>query len=210
MCGPLVLAFSGAGKGVAGRLAYQGSRLLVYMVLGAIAGFMGRSLALFGIERWVSIAAAGAIVIGLFMNRYFGAGGSWWSRHLLHFRLQYLPTLRPGSLMASSVYGAINGLLPCGLVYVACAAAGTTAGPVSGAVYLLCFGLGTAPILLGLSLSRGLSQRAIPMSLRLRLRALSPVSVLLVSVLLVLRGLALGIPYISPVGSGAGSCALCH
>ena len=88
--------------------------------------------------------------------------------------------------------GAINGLLPCGLVYIAAAGAAATGQPIEGAIHMAAFGAGTLPVLLGIGMA-GRSLSFMP-----RFRRLIPVTVGMVAVLLILRGLALGIPYLSP------------
>jgi hypothetical protein len=114
--------------------------------------------------------------------------------------------LRRRSLGALCLLGLLNGLLPCGLVYVACAGAAATGGVVTGVSYMLVFGLGTVPMLLAL----GLAGHLLNASLRLRFQKLVPVCLAVVALLLILRGLALGIPYLSPDLSseqpGAGCC----
>jgi sulfite exporter TauE/SafE len=110
---------------------------------------------------------------------------------------------RLGNLLAqaktpsgSFAVGVLNGLLPCGAVYVALAGALGTAHPVSAAAFMAVFGLGTAPALLGMGwLSQRLSgQRLHRWSLGLTLAT---------GLLLTVRGLGLGIPYLSPSVQGS-------
>ena len=108
------------------------------------------------------------------------------------------------SLTALAVLGLLNGLLPCGLVYVAGAGATATGGVLSGMLYMAAFGAGTVPMMLVI----GLSGKLVPVSLRLKLARAIPVSVFLLAALLILRGLSLGIPYLSPDLSATNSC--CH
>ena len=112
--------------------------------------------------------------------------------------------LRQRSFFALAVLGLLNGLLPCGLVYVAAAAATVAGGVLEGAQYMAAFGVGTVPMMLGISLSGSL----VPISLRLKLSKAIPVAVFLLAALLILRGMSLGIPYISPNLSAGGAC--CH
>lgn len=205
MCGPLVLALPGprAPGALLRRVCYQLGRIVTYALLGAAAGSLGKSLAVFGIGRWVSLTAGLLIAAGILLSRRVG-GGRWWIQQLGRWRQRVLPYLKPTSVGAFAVFGAFNGLLPCGLVYVACAAASASGGILTGARYMIWFGLGTIPILLGLSVS----QRALSPAIRFRLRAFSPISIGLVSVLLILRGMALGIPYLSP--SIGVACPNCH
>ncbi|HYG36237.1 MAG TPA: sulfite exporter TauE/SafE family protein, partial [Clostridia bacterium] len=113
--------------------------------------------------------------------------------------------LRRRSVFTLGVLGTLNGLLPCGLVYVACAGAVATGSVLAGTGYMAVFGLGTVPMMLAISLSGNL----VPISLRLQLRKAIPVSVFLLATLLILRGMSLGIPYVSPsLESTGASC--CH
>ena len=90
--------------------------------------------------------------------------------------------------------GLLNGLLPCGLVYVACAGAVASGGLGSGIKYMAGFGLGTVPMMLGI----GISGRLVPVQVRLQLRKAIPVSVFILASLLILRGLGLGNPLPQP------------
>jgi sulfite exporter TauE/SafE len=106
------------------------------------------------------------------------------------------------ALSSLVLLGLLNGLLPCGLVYVACAGAVTSGGILEGTQYMAAFGLGTFPMMLAI----GLSGALVPLSLRLKLRRTIPVCVFLLGALLILRGMSLHIPYLSPDLSGARSC----
>jgi sulfite exporter TauE/SafE len=208
MCGPLTLALPATGSGpvgfVAGRLAYNLGRITTYTALGVIIGALGRSLALAGVQRWVSIAAGIAILSGLVLShRTSGAGFAAAAVRRLKGALGAV--LQRRSLGSLWTLGLLNGLLPCGLVYAAAAGAVATGGWLLGIGYMALFGLGTLPVMLGISLSGS----AMPVSLRLRLQQLVPVSAAAVGVLLILRGMSLGIPYLSPDLS-AGGCVHCH
>ncbi|HLH55154.1 MAG TPA: sulfite exporter TauE/SafE family protein, partial [Verrucomicrobiae bacterium] len=106
--------------------------------------------------------------------------------------------IRRNSIRSLLLLGLLNGLLPCGLVYVACAGATATGGALQGVLYMAAFGVGTVPMILGI----GVSGRVLPVTLRLQLRKAVPASVFLLAALLILRGLSLGIPYVSPGLSG--------
>ena len=68
------------------------------------------------------------------------------------------------------------------------------------------FGLGTLPMMLAISLSGKL----VPLSLRLKLLKTVPVAVFLLATLLILRGMALNIPYVSPPSLASGHASCCH
>jgi sulfite exporter TauE/SafE len=208
MCGPLALALPQAGNRpasyFAGRTAYNLGRVVTYCVLGLIFGLLGKTLLLAGVQRWLSIALGVVLLIGLFASRKLAL---WRPVSLLVEQLKS----RMGALLhrrsfdALLVLGLLNGLLPCGLVYVACAGATATGDLFTGALYMFAFGAGTVPMMLAISLSGKL----VPFSLRLKLLKAVPVAVFLLASLLILRGMELGIPYVSPVLSGdTPSC--CH
>lgn len=209
MCGPLMLALPRGGGGPValafGRLACNAGRLVTYAGLGVVFGLVGRSLALAGVQRWVSIALGAAILLGVLLPRLrlFQIPVAGPINHLKSALGRLLRETSPGALFT---LGLLNGLLPCGLVYVAGAGAAATGEVLRGIEYMVVFGLGTVPMMFGL----GLAGSAITPALRLRLQRLIPVCLALVAVLLILRGLSLGIPYLSPDLTAAGKPACCH
>ncbi|HTI70798.1 MAG TPA: sulfite exporter TauE/SafE family protein [Candidatus Limnocylindria bacterium] len=208
MCGPLALALPATGRGftgfLAGRLAYNSGRLATYSVLGLIFGLLGKSLALIGIQRWVSIAAGILMLVGLLVSRRMTLGKPMIGA-VTWLKSGFSALLQRRTLASVGLLGLLNGLLPCGLVYAACAGAAATGGLAAGGAYMALFGLGTWPMMLGI----GLSGKALPVALRFKLQQWVPVSLASVALLLILRGMALGIPYLSP-DLAAGVCAHCH
>jgi hypothetical protein len=208
MCGPLALALPATGSGpvgfFAGRLAYNLGRVTTYTVIGVILGLVGHSLALAGVQRWVSMASGAAILAGVFLtHRASGAGLA--AAGVRRLKNAFATVLRRRSLSSLWTLGLLNGLLPCGMVYAAGAGAVAAGSWGSGIAYMALFGAGTLPVMLGISLSGC----AVPATLRIRLQQWVPVSAAAVGLLLILRGMALGIPYLSP-GMAAGGCVLCH
>lgn len=208
MCGPLALALPGRDQGrnrfVLGRVCNTCGRLTTYALLGAIFGGIGGLFDLAGLQRWMSMLAGVAILVGLVFSSRMAAGVPV-TQAVTWIKSRLAGLFRNPSPSSLFVFGMINGLLPCGLVYAACAAA-TTAGSVAGgAAAMTAFGLGTVPLMLTI----GLAGRPIQHALRFKLQRLVPASLLLVGLLLVLRGMALGIPYLSPDLSGGGS-SCCH
>ena len=90
--------------------------------------------------------------------------------------------------------GVLNGLLPCGLVYTALVAAAVVADPFRSALFMMIFGVGTAPALVVVSMSG----RLLTVRYRSILNRALPVFSIALALLLILRGLNLGIPMISP------------
>lgn len=219
MCGPLALALPVVGSRraayVAGRVLYNLGRAVTYAVMGAVLGVVGQSFAMGGLQRWVSMAVGVLLLAGLLLMKtgvmaslmerlgvftIFAQVQALWARHF-----------QQRSYAGLFVLGLINGLLPCGPVYVALAAAAATGQVVTSALFMFVFGLGTFPMMLAVSLAGKLVQ----MPLRQKLQKLVPVSAGVVAVLLIVRGLALGIPYLSPPVQatqleGGEPAACCH
>lgn len=208
MCGPLALALPAAGSGggrlVAGRLLYNLGRLVTYGLLGLVFGVIGRSLALAGVQQWVAIGLGTFLLVGVLFSKQLW-GSAWGGRLAAWLRPSLGRLLRRGTPGALFGFGLLNGLLPCGLVYVACLGATALGSIRAGMAYMLVFGLGTVPMMLAL----GLAGRLMPPRVRLRLQRLVPVCVGVVAVLLILRGLSLGIPYVSPDLTGEDPAACC-
>ena len=208
MCGPLALALPPAGNStlgyVLGRVAYNAGRIVTYCALGIVFGLAAGPFLLAGLQRWVSIALGVALLLGLFASRRLALARPVTSV-VNELRTSMSVLLRQRSLAGLAVLGLLNGLLPCGLVYVACAGAAATGGILEGASYMAAFGVGYVPMMLAISLSGNL----VPTSLRLKLVKTIPVCVFLLASLLILRGMSLGIPYLSPDMS-AGSASCCH
>lgn len=219
MCGPLVMALPGLGLagagghdatrprrgGWLGRAVYHAGRIGTYACLGVLFGFIGQSAVWAGFQRWISLAAGAAILLGLLVSRRLPLGLPA-VRLVSKLKPWFGPLLgrsSPGSLFCA---GLLNGLLPCGLVYAACAGA-TAAGSVGeGVLFMAAFGLGTVPLMFSLGWLGARFQSA----LRFRLQRWVPASLVLVALLLVMRGLTLGIPYLSPGPlEHPGTCPAC-
>lgn len=195
MCGPLVLAVpaaSGQG-GFAGRLTYHGGRISVYVLLGAGLGMVGRSLSLVGLQQTLSVLSGVLVLLAGYVS-FRPRGMAWLTRWLVLVRGLARIGSAPGGRVSQFAMGGVNGLLPCGLVYVAASASLVAGEWWKGAALMLTFGLGTLPMLLGL----GLALRRLRGAWRERLQRLVPAAITAVGLLLVLRGLGLGIPLVSP------------
>jgi hypothetical protein len=209
MCGPLALALpvprTGGAGFVLGRVIYNLGRLGTYGLLGLVFGLLGRTFLLAGFQRWVSIVLGVVLLTGLLASRKLALAVPV-TRLVARLKATMAGFLQRRSFGALAVLGALTGLLPCGLVYVACAGATATGSLVRGVEYMIVFGLGTVPVMLAI----GLSGRLLQASLRRGLARAVPVSVGLLAALLILRGLSLGIPYLSPNLSGPGAAGCCH
>jgi sulfite exporter TauE/SafE len=196
MCGPLILAVSNVGRAglslTASRLTYNAGRIATYCLIGLVFGAVGKTFAFAGIQRWVSVLAGAAILLGLLLSTRVALKTPA-MRLVVKLKSAFAGLLQHRSLGSQFLLGALNGLLPCGLVYIAAAGAATTLNPLGGALHMAAFGMGTLPMMVGLGVASG---RLRPLSVRFQ--KLIPISVIVVAALLLLRGMALGIPYVSP------------
>ncbi len=199
MCGPLALSLpihnlTGFNRGNA-ILLYNLGRALTYTVLGVIFGLLGKSFALFKLQQWLSILSGVLILLVLFGSKYSNHLSKPWSGFANKLKDKLSTYLRSEKKTGSYFYiGLLNGLLPCGLVYVAIAASFATGGVWQGALLMFAFGLGTLPAMAGTMVFG----KFISFNVRQRFNQVTPFLVLGVSLLLILRGLNLGIPYLSP------------
>lgn len=207
MCGPLTLAvvrLDGSRTSLSKtRLVYHAGRLTIYTIIGAIFGALGQTFALAGLQRWLSIIAGLAILICLFSSSRASLKLPV-AKLVIKLKTAFATLLSRRTLAAQFALGSLNGLLPCGLVYIAAAGAATTLSPAMGALHMLVFGIGTLPMLLGLS---GMAGRV--SHITRRTPKLVGICVAVVAILLVLRGLSLGVPYLSPA-LAASEPAHCH
>lgn len=202
MCGPIAIAQPVTGKTtatfIAGRAAYNGGRISTYMLLGLLFGTLGSSFSLLGVQRWVSLVAGIVILVVLFASWRHRANVQV-SRWVGFLKGHLGKLLRRTGLGATFLLGNLNGLLPCGLVYAACAGAAAAGSSVGGLQYMLSFGLGTIPMMLAV----GLMGKRLQFTLRFRFEKLIPICLVGMALLLIVRGLALGIPYLSPDVNGS-------
>jgi sulfite exporter TauE/SafE len=211
MCGPLALALPSPGNSasgfILGRLAYNSGRIATYALLGAVFGLVGMTFALVGLQRWVSLAT-GASVLITFATSPRLAWNTPISKSVAWLKMALAKMLRQRTLGSLLLLGLLNGALPCGLVYVACAGAIASGGFFDGVVYMLAFGVGTVPMMLGI----GLAGPKLQFAVRGRFQRLIPVCRVALGLLLIMRGLSLGIPYLSPDLSAPAQtcCHACH
>jgi sulfite exporter TauE/SafE len=201
MCGPIAIALPLQKHNwfwkTTGGILYNLGRALTYGILGLIFGIFGKGLAMAGFQQWASITIGIIMIVGaiapIVFNRllnfekliYGQVGG-------LISRLRKLFTNQ--SMYALFLIGFLNGLLPCGLVYAALSGALLSGGLVNGAIYMIVFGLGTLPVMLGVNLAGNF----ISIGFRNKLKKIVPVFLILLGALFILRGMNLGIKFISP------------
>jgi sulfite exporter TauE/SafE len=201
MCGPIAAALPGGFQSkymlVLSRLLYNGGRTITYALLGILSGAVGQSAAMIGWQQSLSILLGSIIVLSVaasYLARRRGVGGRYLGAIKSRLKRLWAWALERRGLSSLFVVGLLNGFLPCGLVYVAMAAAASTGNIVSSMTYMIMFGLGVTPVMLAVSLFG----QFLPVRVKHTMVRLIPVAGLLVGGLLILRGMSLGIPYVSP------------
>jgi sulfite exporter TauE/SafE len=195
MCGPLILFLRHNRKSYSFQKfsLHQISRILGYAVLGGVAGLVGYGFSLAFVHRYVSLVLGGLLVYtalsallpfpDFLYPKKWGYVNKWLSS--IYCRLSstsYIPL------------GVLNAFLPCGLVYTALAASATYFDPMKGALFMVFFGAGTIPALLLVFFI----PNTMLVAKKKKVRFMLPLTTMLVGLLLILRGLSIGIPYLSP------------
>lgn len=208
MCGPLAMALPlgriPRWQRPWGLLIYHTGRLTAYATLGALVGWLGQGLWVVNLQGPVSIGAGLLLVIWGLTGKNHGAWGGWLTHRLglsvVMARLLAHP--QPGAWLAM---GFLNGLLPCGLIYTALTGTLVSASAWAGMSYMISFGLGTLPALLGFRvLTSYLSQ-----PLRQRFSRALPIATVLIGALLLIRGLN-AYPHLLQKPTDNKPIPLCH
>jgi len=200
MCGPIALTIpvnrSSNFSIISGSIIYNFGRILTYGILGLLFGLLGKSFALAGWQNILSVTLGIGILLFLFFPRFSAIPIKMGPIiHLLeklksNIRKQFGVHTKQSLLFI----GLLNGLLPCGLVYLGIAGSIATGDALNGALFMIAFGLGTFPAMLTITVLKDY----INIRFREKIRKAIPVFVSIMAVLLILRGLNLGIPYVSP------------
>lgn len=201
MCGPIAIALPVPNSGnlsfIAGRLLYNLGRVFTYSFLGAVFGLLGSRLVISGFQQSISIVLGIAIVIAVLIPPKYKAKIS---QHKVVQKITrplksgISDLFNKGTFSAMFLIGILNGFLPCGLVYVALAGAIASGDAISGSAVMILFGLGTIPTMFAATIFG----KFVNLNIRRKVSKAMPVFALILGVLFILRGMSLGIPYISP------------
>ncbi len=201
MCGPIAFILPvdrySKPKMALQTFLYHLGRMTAYATIGFIFGFLGKGISLIGFQQNVSLIMGILMVTFAFIPstkilRLKPLAG--WNKFVYFVKNALSGYLKKRSTFGFYIIGFFNGLLPCGLVYIALVGAMATGDPIMGALYMAIFGLGTAPMMtLAIYLGNFVS-----LKVRNKINKLIPYAVVLVGILFILRGLNLGIKYLSP------------
>lgn len=201
MCGPIALSM-GLTKNqktnfYLQNFLYQLGRIVTYCFLGAILGIIGQSFELAGFQQYLTIVVGILLIImaiSSFGGKDFAAKIPFISKILLKIKIQLGKILQKPDYKSRFVTGILNGFLPCGMVYMALTASLAAGGIWQSSLFMFLFGLGTFPFMFAVVFLGNF----ITTAFRVKILRIIPVMMIILGGLFVLRGLELGIPYVSP------------
>jgi sulfite exporter TauE/SafE len=199
MCGPIALSLPLRGKNykqkISGGFLYNIGRTITYSIMGGIFGLIGQGFSMIGFQRWISIIMGSLMILSVILptvSKKINFLGDDPITGKLRNSIRRLFELRSyGGLF---LIGLLNALLPCGLVYMAIAGAIGTGSIHQGVMFMALFGLGTIPMMLAISLVGN----AISLPIRKKINKIIPYIVIIIGLIFILRGMSLGIKYLSP------------
>lgn len=189
-------------------LFYQSGRISIYTIWGIVFGAIGTSARWFGLQQNISLALGIGVLIVLIITKAFPQVEQKISRVLLtHFWKTSISSFLQKRNNGSDFFkGMLNGVLPCGLVYVALAGATAVQDPLKGGLFMMVFGFGTLPLLAALLFF----STSVQMNMRRKMTKWYPALIGLMAIMLIIRGLNMGnffSPAILPGGEAVVHCA---
>lgn len=189
-----------------GLLTYNVGRALSYAMLGAVVGAFGNAIAMMGYLRYVSVFA-GLFMLGYVFVLKLSAGlvtPIFLQKFVNQLKKRMSTLLRSRSLSGWFMLGTLNGLLPCGLVYLALVSSLATGTSLSSAVFMFVFGMGTLPAMMAV----GFFKNWITPAVRSKFHQVTPVFIAFAGVWLLYRSTLM--PAKSADHSGSAHITVCH
>ncbi len=203
MCGPIALMLPVERQNKTKQFfqvaSYHLGRIFTYAIIGLLFGTLGKTFNLLGFQQYISIIS-GVLMIAIIlfpkMVHQFGVSQRL-TKLIFTVKNKLGAELKKKDNNTFFTLGFLNGFLPCGLVYMAVLGALASSHFLEGSLYMVVFGLGTVPLMTVITYAPNLNL----FGKTLNLKKVIPVLVVFMGVLFVVRGLGLGIPFLSPVPS---------
>jgi len=213
MCGPLSLAlpiqYLYKSQRILALFLYQIGRIATYSSLGLLFGLAGHKVYLAGFQQWFS-AGMGVLILFLLAQYWIfrrRLQPGFLTRFYVAVQKLMMAILKGRGITPFLFFGMANGFLPCGMVYIALAGALITTQVQQSVLFMAMFGMGTMPAMVVVSFFG----QFFGVRLRNSFRRIVPLLMSVVALLLIMRGMNLGIPFISPVlQSSQSPVAGCH
>ncbi len=201
MCGPITLALPISSSNLylrfIGSIIYNIGRMSTYILLGFVFFLLGQGISTAITQQGLAIMIGCIFLLSVIFN-YFSNIKFNTTLNFFNFinKIKLILGKRFKNSTLSNLFtiGLLNGFLPCGLVYAAIGNAITANNILYGCLAMLLFGIGTLPMML---FSSFLSH-IISIQLRNKLKKFVPYFLILMGIFFIVRGLNLGIPYLSP------------
>lgn len=200
MCGPIAFMLpidrSRKARGIWQTMLYHAGRIFSYALIGALFGLLGKGFYFFGLQQQISIAVGLVMILSIVAPKLFSRFSVMKPiyRFTNSIKNQLGQSLKKKESSTFFTIGFLNGLLPCGLVYMAMIASLTSTTVLEGVLYMVLFGLGTVPLMSVVVILGNLTNYIN----RQKIQKVIPYVVVIIGFVFVLRGLGLGIPYVSP------------
>ena len=199
MCGPLSMAMPVKSLSAAGRISaflhYHFGRAITYSLLGILVGMLGHRARFFGWQQSLSMLT-GIVLLVMLIQKYSPFAKTK-KKSAGYYNIIYRLISRISHIKGNAgflLFGAANGLLPCGMVYFALVTAINAPGMMQSILFMFLFGTGTFPAMLALNLT----SQSLSFGWKLKVQKFVPWFICLIAVLLIVRGMNLGLPYLSP------------
>lgn len=202
MCGPIAFMLPVDRESNVKRFLqifmYHFGRILTYGFLGLLFGLLGKGFYFFGFQQNLSIIIGVIMILVIilpskFVNKFSVTKPIY--KLLSGVKNRLGKELKKKRTDTFFTIGFLNGFLPCGLVYMAIFGSIAAGNALDGSIYMMLFGLGTIPLMTVFVYIGNFATGLV----RKRIQQFIPVAVVIVGALFILRGLGLGIPYVSPV-----------
>lgn len=214
MCGPLVMALPISQMNpiqkVLASILYHIGKITTYGLLGVLVGLFGKQIPFYNVQQHLSIVIGSLMLVYVLWVFYLHP-----KRKLGFLKIDWLQKpiiaalgklFKQNNVGSFLLIGFLNGLLPCGMIYLALGSAWANQSALQSGLFMVLFGLGTLPALLMVAFGGQLMGFAF----RQKIQKALPYMLFSMGVLLILRGMNLGIPYISPMIDNGASVAACH
>src|ERR1035437_1133437 len=158
MCGPIALSLPLQGNTFAQKLGggflYTIGKAAMYAIMGFLFGLLGQGFVFIGFQKWIAIVMGIIMILSVIVPSLFHSIHISFARRFLQkIRAQFSKLFTIKSKSSLLFLGILNALLPCGLVYLAIAGSIGTGNALMGMLFMFCFGLGTIPMLLTITLA---------------------------------------------------------
>lgn len=215
MCGPIAFMLpvdrTHSTKKLLQIATYHFGRILAYSIIGLVFGLVGKGLYIFGMQQQLSIVVGILMIVIVLIpvhtfNKYNFSKPIY--KVISKIKSSLGQALKKKSTDTFLTIGFLNGFLPCGLVYMAVIASIATQSAAQSSLYMALFGLGTIPLMTSaIYLGKFLNA-----AVKRRIQKAIPIFVIIIGALFIIRGLGLGIPYLSPtpIVEMAASSIDCH